>query len=138
MLRQRRARRPSDGREGRAKTRDKEHAPIRNKGPASRSQRVAETRRKMAKRKGPSTSRPRARNKAAKEGTEAKACETGVDDDKEFHQLTRELLQLEGKRAKLSEKEQELGDKLEEEEALAMLVMVIDDEDVGVDDGVGC
>ena len=70
----------------------------------------------MAKRKGSSSSRPRARNKAAKEGTEAKACETGVDDDKEFHQLTREFWQLEGKRVKLSEKEHELGDKLEEEE----------------------
>ena len=72
----------------------------------------------MAKRKGPSTSRPRARNKAAKEGTEAKISERGAaaDDDKEYHQLTREFSQLEGRRAKLSEKEQELGDKLEEEE----------------------
>ena len=71
----------------------------------------------MAKRKGSSSSRPRARNKAAKEGTEAKACETGVDDDKEFHQLTREFWQHDGKRAKLSEKQHELEQKVKDKES---------------------
>ena len=70
----------------------------------------------MAKRKGSSSSRPRARNKAAKEGTEAKACETGVDDDKEFHQLTREFWQHDGKRAKLSEKQHELEEMVKDKE----------------------
>ena len=46
--------------------------------------------------------RRRARKKAAKEGIEAKTSDKVVDDT--FRQLTREFWQLDGKRAKLSEK----------------------------------
>ena len=61
----------------------------------------------MAKRKGPSTSRPRARNKAAKEGTEARTSEGGGVVD-ECDQLRSEVRALGGERAKLSGKELEL------------------------------
>ena len=61
----------------------------------------------MAKRKGPSTSSPRARKKAAKEGRNAKEAERGAD-DKKFDQLRRKFCSLEGKRTKLLEKEHTL------------------------------
>ena len=61
----------------------------------------------MAKRKGPSTSRPRGRKKAAKEGRDAKTSEGGGVED-ECDQLRREFYSLEEKRAKLLEKEHKL------------------------------
>ena len=69
----------------------------------------------MAKRKGSSTSRPRTRSKTAKKGTEAKISDEGID-DKEFHQLTREFQELDGKRAKLSKIEHELEVEVKDEQ----------------------
>merc|ERR1719174_3250639 len=69
----------------------------------------------MAKRKGSSTSRPRTRSKTAKEGREAKISDKGID-DKEFHQLTREFQELDGKRAKLSKIEHELEVEVKDEQ----------------------
>ena len=72
----------------------------------------------MEKRKGPSTSsRPRARRRVAKEGSEAKEAGRGVED--ECDQLRCEVRALGGERAKLSEKERELEEekrRLEEQE----------------------
>ena len=69
----------------------------------------------MAKRKGSSTSRPRTRSKTAKEGREAKISDKGID-DKEFHQLTREFQELDGKRAKFSKIEHELEGEVKDEQ----------------------
>ena len=68
----------------------------------------------MAKRKGPSTSRPRDRSKVAKEGSESKtASERGVED--ECEQLEREVRALEGERSRLSEEKRRLEEQLEEQ-----------------------
>ena len=62
----------------------------------------------MAKRKGPSTSRPRARDKAAKEGSDAKRAF-----ENECAQLRRDISALEAKQGKL---EEQLGPLRREEE----------------------
>ena len=66
----------------------------------------ASERSKMVKRKGSSTSRPRARKKAAKGRSKAKTSERGAED--ECAQLRREIPALQGKRAELSEKQSKL------------------------------
>ena len=66
----------------------------------------ASERSKMVKRKGSSTSRPRARKKAAKGRSKAKTSERGAED--ESAQLRREIPALQGKRAELSEKQSKL------------------------------
>ena len=64
----------------------------------------------MAKRKGPSTSRPRARAKAAEEGSGARTSEGGGV-EAACDQLRCEVLALEGERAKVSEQHRELEDR---------------------------
>ena len=61
----------------------------------------------MAKRKGSSASGPRGRKKAAREGSDTKASESGGVED-ECAQLRREIPALQGKRAELSEKQSKL------------------------------
>ena len=73
----------------------------------ARTKQVKRTR--VAKRKGPSSSRSPARDKAAKEGAETKASDKEVDHT--FRQRTRECCQLDGKLAELSEKESKLENK---------------------------
>ena len=71
----------------------------------------------MAKRRGPSASRPQTRSEAAKERREASTSERGVEDDDKFSQLTSEFLQHDGKRAKLSAKQHELEQKVKDKES---------------------
>ena len=113
MLGERETWRPSWRGEGRPKTRDKERTCERS---SSREKDMfpiyvgiavdASERSKMVKRKGSSTSRPRARKKAAKGRSKAKTSERGAED--ECAQLRREIPALQGKRAELSEKQSKL------------------------------
>ena len=87
----------------------------REQRPSSRDTKLITNALAMAKRKGPSTSRPRARSKATKEGSEARTSEGGCVED-ECGQLRCEVRALGGERAKVSEKQRELEDKLKEQE----------------------
>ena len=80
--------------------------------------RHASRRRKMAKRKGASTSGPRARDKAAKVGSEAKISErdAAAAAEKEFCQLRCEVYPLLGELDKLSEQQRKLNHKMKAEE----------------------